>query len=322
MTALAAAIGIATDRLVGEPPTSVHPVAAFGSAMQSVEGRIYSPTRRAGIAHLAVGAGVGALAGVALQRSLGRPGAAAVAAAVAIGGKMLGDVALQIGEALELTDLDQARDLLPALAGRCADDLDATEITRAVIESVAENTIDAVVAPALWAAVAGAPGALAYRAVNTLDAMVGHHSVRYEDFGWASARFDDLVNWLPARAGVAAVIAARPRRAAAVVRCIGGDAGAHPSPNAGVIEAAFAGALGVQLGGVNRYGDTVEDRGRLRGGPEPVPSDVRRAVRLARDVGLVVAASLTIPSLVRNSSRRPRGRCPGRSRFLPRVVTL
>jgi adenosylcobinamide-phosphate synthase len=167
--------------------------------------------------------------------------------------------------------------------------------------------------------VAGAPGALAYRAVNTLDAMVGHHSTRYEEFGWASARADDLLNWLPARAGALAVAVARPSRAGAVLRCVTRDSGAHPSPNGGVIEAAFAGALRVRLGGLNRYGEVLQDRGELRGGPPAVAVDIRRAVELARDVGIVIAGSLTIPSLVRYSSRRRRGRCPGRSRFLPQV---
>src|SRR5262249_41107178 len=154
------------------------------------------------------------------------------------------------------------------------------EVARAAVESVAENTVDAVVAPALWAALAGAPGVLAYRAVNTLDAMVGHRSTRYARFGWASARLDDAANWVPARVTAALVAAARPARAAAIASAVRHQAPAHPSPNAGVAEAAFAAALGVRLGGRNAYGDRVELRPALGDGPPPAPADVARAVRL------------------------------------------
>src|SRR5918994_1614068 len=120
---------------------------------------------------------------------------------------------------------------------------------------VAANTVDAVVAPALWTAVVGAPGAFAYRAVNTLDAMVGHRSLRYEHFGWASARLDDLAGLIPARVTAGLVAAVRPRSAARVARAVRDDAPAHPSPNAGIAEAAFPAPLGLRLGGTNRYGD-------------------------------------------------------------------
>src|SRR5206468_9435838 len=123
----------------------------------------------------------------------------ALATYVAVAGRGLTDAAGAVGAALEEDDLDRARALLPTLVGRDPTGLDEKEIARAVVESVAENTVDAVVAPALWAVALGAPGTLGYRAVNTLDAMVGHRSARYLQYGWASARLDDLANWVPAR---------------------------------------------------------------------------------------------------------------------------
>ena len=183
--------------------------------------------------------------------------------------------------------------------GRDPTQLDAVQIARACVESLAENTSDAVVAPLLWGAAAGIPGLLGYRAVNTLDAMVGHRSPRYLRFGWAAARLDDGANWLPARlAGVLTALAAplvggSPGRARDTVRS---DAGRHPSPNAGVVEAAFAGALDVRLGGVNVYAGEVEDRGTLGRGRTVVPADIARAARLAR---LVSAASALLAVVAR-----------------------
>ena len=138
------------------------------------------------------------------------------------------------------------------------------------MESVAENTSDAVVAPLLWGAVAGLPGLLGYRAVNTLDAMVGHRSPRYRRFGWAAARLDDLANWVPARVGAGLAAALRRRWSAGpraeALRAVADGRGRHPSPNAGVVEAAFAGALGIRLGGRNVYDGRVEERGVLGDG--------------------------------------------------------
>ena len=165
--------------------------------------------------------------------------------------------------------------------GRDPSELDASGIAAAVIESVAENSVDAVIAPAFWAAVAGAPGAVAYRAVNTMDAMVGHRNERYSNFGWAAARLDDMANYVPTRifAGLVAVL--RPDRAREILAAVRRDATAHPSPNAGVAEAAMAAALGRELGGPLRYGTVTEDRPRLGHGPRPDPEDIPTAVRMA-----------------------------------------
>ena len=276
MSAWGAAAGLVADRLFGEPPAAVHPVVAFGRVMRAVERSVYRDARLPGVAHAAIGAGLGLAAGGMLPT--------AVATWVAVAGRALDRAATEVGAALEAGDLPLARSLLPGLVGRDPTDLDEKEVARAVVESVAENTVDAVVAPVLWAAVAGAPGALGYRAANTLDAMVGHRSSRYRKYGWASARLDDLAGWIPARVTAGLVAAVRPHAAPAVWTAVRSQAPAHPSPNAGVAEAAFAAALGLRLGGENRYCDRVELRPPLGTGRPAEPHDIARAVGLSRDV--------------------------------------
>jgi adenosylcobinamide-phosphate synthase len=291
------------DAALGDP-RRWHPVAGFGSVAAVLERRCYSDRRVTGTLHTAVlvaaATGLGALAERAVA---GRP-LASVALTGAATWAVLGGTSLsRHGAALaaELTDGDlvAARARLPSLCGRDPAALDADGMTRAGTESMAENTSDAVVAPLLWGAVAGVPGLLGYRAVNTLDAMVGHRSPRYARFGWAAARLDDVVNLVPAR--VTALLAAtqHPRPA---LRAWRRDAPHHPSPNAGAVEAAFAGALGVRLGGVNRYGDDVQDRGFLGDGRPPEPRDIGRATRLANRVGLM---AMTLAVLAAIAWRRP-----------------
>jgi adenosylcobinamide-phosphate synthase len=260
--------------------------------MVAAERPLYRPSRAAGAAYAALGLGLAGLTGALMTRRFGAAAATFAAAEISIAGRMLAAAATDVEDALAAGDIGAARDLLPVLVGRDPTGLDEREIARAVIESVAENTVDAVVAPALWAAAFGAPGVLMYRSVNTLDAMIGHRSRRYAEFGWAAARLDDVAAWVPARVTAALVAAVRPRAAAAVWRVIGDDAPAHPSPNAGVAEAAFAAALDVQLGGVNRYGDRLEQRGLLGRGRAAAPSDITGSVALARHVGWALAGAL------------------------------
>lgn len=285
--ALAAGAGVLADRLIGEPPSPVHPVAAFGQAMRAVERVMYRDARLPGVAHAAIGAGGGLAAGALV-------GSTAVATWVAVAGRALGQAATDVGAALDANDLPLARSLLPALVGRDPSVLDEKGIARAVVESVAENTVDAVVAPALWAALLGAPGALGYRAVNTLDAMVGHRSDRYGDYGWASARVDDLAGWIPARATAGLVALVRPAASRAIWTAVRTQAPAHPSPNAGVAEAAFAAALGLRLGGENRYGDRVELRPPLGTGRPAEAADIGRVVALSREVSRALGAFLVV----------------------------
>jgi adenosylcobinamide-phosphate synthase len=289
---MAAAAAVLADGVVGEPPPAVHPVAAFGRLMASVEARTYRDRRWAGLLHVAAGLAVALATGTGLRRVSGRAVSTFVAAELAVSGHMLARTAQEVRIQLDRGDVGPARLILPALVGRDPTSLDEHEMARAVVESVAENTVDAVVAPALWAATFGAPGVLAHRAVNTLDSMVGHRSPRYERFGWAAARLDDAMAWLPARVTAMAVAVVRPRAAASVWRAVRDDAPAHPSPNAGVAEAAFAAALGVRLGGVNRYGEQVEVRPSLGAGRAPTPADIGAAVGLARDVRWAFAAAL------------------------------
>jgi adenosylcobinamide-phosphate synthase len=286
-------LGYLADVVCGDPRRG-HPVAGFGTAAGRLERLTYRDSRAAGTLHTAlllvpVGAGA-ALAG----RS-----AAAVAAAtwVSLGGTSLARTGLAMADLLDAGDVDGARGVLPALCGRDPAFLEHAGLTRAALESVAENTSDAQVAPVLWAAFGGVPGVLLYRAVNTLDAMIGHRSPRYARFGWAAARLDDVANYAGARVAGVLVIACAPLvggSASGAWHAWRRDAAAHPSPNAGVVEAAFAGALGVRLGGPTQYHHELQIRPTLGDGRPPEVADLRRAVRLSRFVqagaaGLAVA---------------------------------
>ena len=283
----AAVLGLLVDRIAAEPPERVHPVAAFGKLMTSIERLIWADRRLRGVAYAAIGVAIGVTAGT-LQRST------ASAVALTAAGRELRSVAMGIADLLEAGDIEAARTELPRLAGRDPSELDESAIAAAVIESVAENSVDAVVAPVFWAVAAGAPGAVAFRAVNTMDAMVGRRDERYLNFGWAAARIDDVANYVPARLFAALVAVLRPRQARSVWTAIRRDAVAHPSPNAGVAEAAVAAALGRELGGPLRYGTRQEDRPRLGVGPRPAASDIETAVRLASQAELLLAALAAI----------------------------
>jgi len=290
--AAAAGVGVVLDRLLGEPGMRPHPVAAFGWVMAQLERPVYLDDRLQGALYLGAGLSTGLMAG-------GVVGSTTAGTYLAVAGRSLAEEARAIGVLLEADDLPGARAALPALVGRDPSGLGPDEVARAVVESVAENTVDAVVAPALWGAVAGASGALGHRAVNTLDSMVGHHNDRYERFGWASARADDLAAWVPARLTAGLVALVRPATASAVLHAVRRDAPAHPSPCAGVAEAAFAAALGLRLGGPSRYGDRIEDRPTLGDGTPPVAADIERACRLLEDVSLALAGLLVAPLALR-----------------------
>jgi adenosylcobinamide-phosphate synthase len=304
--ALGAAGGLVVDRLVGEPPVPgrAHPVALFGAGARALERRVYADRRAAGAVLAAAGAGTAGLAGIAL-------GSPVAASYLSSSGRALHDAALAVAAALDADDLDGARSLLPSLVGRDPRGLDEPAIARAVVESVAENTTDAIVAPALWTTVAGPAGAFVHRAGDTLDSMVGYRDDRYRHFGTPSARLDDVLAWVPARATAVLVALARPGRAGAVRRTVRDDAHHHPSPNAGVAEAAFAAALGLRLGGgTNAYGGTVEHRPALGDGRPPGRADVHAAVALSRDVTWLLAALLAAGGAARlaRARSRPAGR--------------
>ncbi|MFH9708548.1 cobalamin biosynthesis protein [Streptomyces luteogriseus] len=286
--AYGAAAGLIGDLLLGDPRRG-HPVAAFGRAAGAVERVLWRDHRGWGALHTAVCAGGAVALGSVAARAV-RPSAVASVALTAaatwavVGGTSLAREARTIGRALEAGDVEAARARLPHLCGRDPQALDADGMARAVVESVAENTSDAVVGALVWGAVGGVPGLLGFRAVNTLDAMVGHKSARYRRYGWASARLDDLAGWPGARlTALLAVLAGPDPRGA--VRAWRADAAQHPSPNAGPVEASFAGALGVRLGGTLSYGGRVEHRPVLNTRGRAVGThDVERAVRLSKRV--------------------------------------
>jgi adenosylcobinamide-phosphate synthase len=326
--ALAAGLagGFVLDALAGDPRRG-HPVAVFGRAAGRLEDRVYADSRLRGSAYAGACVVAAALPAVAVHRlTRGRPllrGAAVAATAWTVtGARSLRREAERVAAALDTGDLSAAREALPGLCGRDPDRLDAKALARAVVESVAENTSDAAVAPLFWAAVAGLPGMAAYRAVNTLDAMVGYRSARYERFGWAAARLDDVANWAPARltamlaaACAPAAAAGSPAPAAAGSPAVAGspaaalrtalrDGGRHPSPNAGRPEAAFAGALGLRLGGSSSYAGVTEHRPELGDGRPPDPADIRRAQRLSRAVTIAATALAAGAALAAPGGRR------------------
>ena len=227
-----------------------------------------------------------------------------------LGGATLLSVARSQDALLRSGDHTASRELLPWLCGRDPDALDPDDLARAVVESIAENTSDAAVATLFWAALAGPTGAAVHRAANTLDAMVGHRSPRYRHFGSASARLDDVLGFLPARlAGLIAVAAAgtvggSPSDA---VRAWRRDARAHPSPNAGVVEAVCAGALGVRLGGPTPYPYGVQDRAGLGDGRPVRADDIGRAVLLHDRVQLATAGLMITGLLVAHRVARRHG---------------
>ncbi|MCY1644435.1 adenosylcobinamide-phosphate synthase CbiB [Methylorubrum sp. SL192] len=193
----------------------------------------------------------------------------------------------RVSAALRTEGLAGGRTAVSMIVGRNPESLDEAAVCRAAIESLAENFSDGIVAPAFWIGAGGLTGGALYKAINTADSMIGHRTPRYEAFGWASARLDDLVNLPASRLTALLLIAAaalsRDVSAAGAWRAIRRDAGRHRSPNAGWPEAAMAGALGLRLAGPRIYGDTrVEDAWMGDGRAEANPDDIVRALKLYR----------------------------------------
>jgi adenosylcobinamide-phosphate synthase len=301
--ALGLVIGFLADRALGDP-RRFHPVAGFGQVAARVEERLHAPRRSRGA--VTVGALVTTTVALGLiERRLPasvRVVVGSVATWAVLGGRSLEREGQAITSLLADDDLAGARLRIRNLVGRDPSTLDDVGIARACVESLAENSADAVVAPLFWGAVAGVPGLVAYRAINTLDAMWGHRNERYREFGWAAARLDDVANWLPARATVALNAAlVGPRGATDVIRVVRRDAPAHPSPNAGPVEASWAAALGIRLGGTNHYDGVDEDRGHLGDGPEVTVADIPRATEHLRRLS---AAALVVVVCARAVLRR------------------
>lgn len=195
-----------------------------------------------------------------------------------IGWQSLREHALAIAEPLTRGDLVQARHAVSRIVSRDTNDLDETQVAKASIESVLENGSDAIFAPIFWFLVLGVPGALLYRLANTLDAMWGYKTESFLHFGWAAARFDDVMNFIPARFVV--LTYAICGRFGSAWRCYQKQSGTWKSPNAGPVMAAGAGALGVKLGGAAPYFGKIEQRPELGEGRDPVANDLNKAIRL------------------------------------------
>jgi len=309
-TALAA--GYVADLLLGDP-RRLHPVAGFGQLAQRAESAAYSPTRARGAAYAALLTGLAAGTGELAARAATRAGAnrsvvLALVTWASLGGRSLTHEADRLADHVRAGELDAARKTLPWLCGRDPQALGADGLARAAVESVAENTSDAVIGALLWGALGGPAGVIGYRAANTLDAMVGHRSDRYRDFGWAAARLDDLVSWPAARQTALLTAVCAPvvgGRFATTWGTVRRDGARHPSPNGGRVEAAFAGALGVRLGGPLVYAGVPELRPTIGDGRAPTAADVRRATRLSLVVG---AAGAVACSGARSLLGRPRRR--------------
>jgi adenosylcobinamide-phosphate synthase len=201
-----------------------------------------------------------------------------------LAGRSLYDHVAAVAVAFERHGLAAARAAIKKIVGRDPESLDEAGLSRAAIESAAENFSDGLVAPALWFALLGLPGMLACKAINTADSMIGHRSPRYRDFGWATARLDDLVNWPAARLSGLLIALAAPLAGGAIgeaLRTMFADARKHRSPNGGWPEAAMAGALGIRLLGPRTYGGSVADDPFLNAaGRDATPADIWRALRV------------------------------------------
>lgn len=304
-------LGVWLDRTVADPPR-FYPVAGFGQLAERYERRWYADHEAAGALYALVLVGGVAVVTRSAERALppaGRLALRALVTAVALGGTSLRRAARTMAELLRAGDLDAARDQLGWLCGRDPSRLDADGLARARVESVAENTSDAVVATLVWGAAFGATGVVVHRTVNTLDAMVGYRTSRHLRFGRVAARTDDLINLVPARLTalltvvLAPTVGGRPSDAWRVWRR---DAAGHPSPNAGPVEAAAAGALGLTLGGdVNHYGDHQDRRPAMGEGPSPSIDDIDRAAALSSALEL---AAVTVAVVAAIAAAGARGR--------------
>ena len=258
-----------------------HPVVWIGGLISALEAGLNHSgfsqiTRRLlGVATVAIIVGVSAMAGWLVTR-LGGLWAVVVVGTLGLAQRSLFDHVRAVAKPLAAGDLDSARITVGHIVGRDVARLNESDVATAAIESLAESFCDGVVAPMFWFVVAGLPGLFVYKAVNTADSLIGHREPRWRAFGWASARFDDLLNLIPARlAGVVIAVAG-----GGGWRIMLRDASKHASPNAGWPEAAMAGALGVQLGGPAWYDGVLSQRPVLGEGRQATPADLTRALRI------------------------------------------
>jgi adenosylcobinamide-phosphate synthase len=292
------ALALILDAVVGDPErlwrSIPHPVVLFGNLIGALDRQLnraeHSAQQRKylGVVAILVLVAAAALVGWGLEvifalLPFGWIGTVIVTA-VMLAGRGLYDHVAAVAEAFRNNGLDAARSAISKIVGRDPDSLDEAATGRAAVESVSENFSDGLVAPALWFALLGLPGLLAYKAINTADSMIGHRSERYRDFGWAAARLDDLVNWPAARLSGLLVACAAPLVGGSIeksVKVMFADAPKHRSPNAGWPEAAMAGALDVALVGPRHYaGILFEDDFMNAAGDTATIGDIDRALRI------------------------------------------
>lgn len=301
----AALLAYFLDLVAGDPPRLPHPVIIIGRLISGLEKALYAPGRVRGLVNGSVMAVVVIVSAYAAAAALiyflqkVHPWLAAAAEiwliSTTLAARGLARAAYDVLHPLSLGNLDLARRMAGRIVGRETSSMDCREVTRATVETVAENTVDGVIAPLFYALIGGAPLAMAYKAVNTLDSMVGYRNDRYFYFGRFSARLDDAANFLPARIGGLMLLAAAwitGRRAGGALRAVIRDAGRHPSPNSGIPEAAVAGALGVRLGGLNVYGGRESFRQYMGDDIYPLaPVHIRQAVDLMYISSFLTAAA-------------------------------
>lgn len=311
-------VALAFDALIGDPDwlwrRLPHPVAVIGSFIGLLDRTLNLDTRPPGQRKIA-GVGVvllllaistlsGFLIEVALRQIAFGDVLVWLIASTLIAQRSLYQHVAQVRRAFADGGLAEARRAVSMIVGRDPDQLDEAGVCRAAIESCAENFSDGVVAPAFWLALLGLPGLITYKAINTADSMIGHRSARYESFGWAAARLDDILNLVPARLSglLIAVVAPVARGTTAnAFKVMWRDAAKHRSPNAGWPESAMAGALGLALAGPRRYGERIVDDPFLNADArkDAMPDDIRRALRLLVAACLLEAAvyaALALPA--------------------------
>lgn len=294
---------IILDWCFGDPKWLPHPVVGIGKLIKLLELRIYAQSRLRGGVLTVVTVSVSSVAAWscvwaanAVHPWLGYAASSwLISTTMAVRG--LKEAAMLVYEPLKAGNLPDARKYVGWIVGRDTEQLDEGEVTRATVETVAENIVDAFVSPLFFALLGAAPLAMAYRAANTLDSMVGYRNDRYRWFGWASARLDDALNYVPARitGGLLALAAAVTPGCSAgrSLRAVKAFARLHPSPNSGIPEAAVAGALGIELGGRNSYGGQPSERARLGWPLRPRGlEDIQATVRLMYAVSYFIAGGL------------------------------
>ena len=294
------AFAMLLDAVFGEPKwlwsRVPHPAVLMGRAVAALDARLNDRTRVAGVLAVTILVACALVLGLTIAAL---PGwwAEVLVGAVMIAQRSLVQHVQAVADALRLSVSD-GRSAVAMIVGRDVSDMDGAAVARGAIESAAENLSDGVIAPVFWFMIAGLPGLLTYKAINTADSMIGYRTEKYENFGWAAARLDDVVNWIPARITALLIWAVAPNRA--TWGAIRRDAALHRSPNAGWPEAAMAPALGVSLSGPRSYDGQVRNfpwvhpNGRKDAGPE----DINAAVCLLwKSWGLALLVAVVIALL-------------------------